>query len=273
MSMRDVLVYVDHTDAARNALDRTLGFAAPRDIRVTALYVDSWTVWISGFGAEMSTAVIDAQREMADKRKAEVKRRTQDQSEAAGHAVEWIEDEGEAANVVCRHAGAADAIVVGHPWELTEFTDSALVNATAIGSGRPVLVIPKQYQQPINLDCVLLAWDGGREAARAVHDALPLLRQAGRVTAVTVGEIDSYSGTELSVLGDHLRRHEVNIEEKQIPENGRSKGEALIETAGAEDCGLIVMGCYGHSRLRELVLGGCTRHVLSHSRVPLWMAH
>jgi nucleotide-binding universal stress UspA family protein len=273
MPIRDMLVYVDHTEATRNALDRALGFAKSRDVRLTALYVDSWTVWVSGFGAEMSTAVIDAQREMAEKRKAEVRHRVERQADEAGWPVQWQEDEGEAANIVCRHAGGVDAVVLGHPWELAEFTDTALVNATAIGSGRPVLVIPRDFQQPVDFEHILVAWNGGREAARAVHDALPLLREADRVIAATVGPLDSYSGTDLPVLADHLRRHKVNVEEKPIADEGRPAGETLLATAADSNCGLIVMGCYGHSRLREWVLGGCTRHLLAHSGVPLWVAH
>lgn len=273
MPMKDLLIYVDHTDAARNAFERALHFARGHDVRLTALYVDSWTLWVSGFGAEMSPGVIDAQRELAANRKAKVRGHTEQRAAEAGVVLEWREDEGEVSIVVSRHARVFDALLLGHPWELAEFTDSGLVNAVALSAGRPVFVVPKAFDREIATRRILIAWDGGREAARAVHDALPLLREAEEVIAVTVGEVDETGGAALSALAEHLNHYQVVAKTERIKDEGAAKGRVLLDVARGAECDLVVMGCYGHSRLREMVLGGCTRHVLQNIDRPVWMSH
>ena len=113
---------------------------------------------------------------------------------------------------------------------------------------------------------VLVAWNGKREAARAAHDALPFLRAAERVVLCAVGEV---AGAGLDDAAGMLRRHGVPVRAERVAGGDLHAGEILLARAAADRADLLVLGAYGHSRLRELVLGGATRHVLHHATLPV----
>ena len=146
--------------------------------------------------------------------------------------------------------------------------------AVVFGSGRPVLLLPRASQKPFALDTATVAWDFSRPAARAVADALPLLAMAKRVHIVTVTNekrIDTKrSGPELA---KHLARHGVEVILDTVDAAGRSIGEALQYSAQSHDSDLLVMGAFGHSRLREFVLGGATRSMMSRPPLPIFLSH
>jgi nucleotide-binding universal stress UspA family protein len=146
--------------------------------------------------------------------------------------------------------------------------------AVVFGSGRPVLLLPRASQKPFALDTATVAWDFSRPAARAVADALPLLAQAKRVHIVTVineKRIDTKgSGPELA---KHLARHGVEVILDTVDAAGRPIGEALQYSAQSHDSDLLVMGAFGHSRLREFVLGGATRSMMSRPPLPIFLSH
>ena len=146
--------------------------------------------------------------------------------------------------------------------------------AVVFGSGRPVLLLPRASQKPFALDTATVAWDFSRPAARAVADALPLLAQAKRVHIVTVineKRIDTKgSGPELA---KHLARHGVEVILDTVDAAGRPIGEARQYSAQSHDSDLLVMGAFGHSRLREFVLGGATRSMMSRPPLPIFLSH
>jgi len=146
--------------------------------------------------------------------------------------------------------------------------------AVVFGSGRPVLLLPRVSRKPFALDTATVAWDFSRPAARAVADALPLLTRAKRVHIVTVTNekrIDTKrSGPELA---KHLARHDVEVILDTVDAAGRSIGEALQYSAKSHDSDLLVMGAFGHSRLREFVLGGATLSMMSRPPLPIFLSH
>lgn len=163
--------------------------------------------------------------------------------------------------------------------DLTLFTLGAedvarrmLVEGVAFGSGRPVLAIPRGAGA-VSADHVLVAWDFSREAARAVADAMPLLRKAARVTVLHIAETVSSRHRQAATLGNHFRRQDIPIHYEQVARSGQTTYEII--KAEAQRCGadLIVMGAYGHARLRELVLGGATRGMLQAPFLPVFMSH
>jgi nucleotide-binding universal stress UspA family protein len=123
---------------------------------------------------------------------------------------------------------------------------------------------------------VLAAWDGSAPAARALGDALPLLRQAGRVSLVVVdperlgGRVGERPGADMAA---HLARHGVKVEVQALPSGGLATADVLLDLAADTGAELLVMGGYGHSRLREFVLGGVTRSILGTMAVPTLMSH
>lgn len=132
--------------------------------------------------------------------------------------------------------------------------------------------MPRRGTFPSIGERILVAWDGAREAARSVEDAMSILERAKQVTLVTV---DLRSGDALSAdhLVNLLERHGVHLSVQGARRHGRSIGEVLLERARELDCDLLVMGGYGHSPLREHLFGGATYFVLRHMDVPVLLSH
>ena len=170
-----------------------------------------------------------------------------------------------------------NAIVVGEPDPANNGTDDALlVEAAFMETGRPALVVPYVGVRAMPPGRVIIAWDGSREAARAVHDALPLLRLADDVIILIInaGKLGVRFGQHpgAGVLA-HLTRHEISARVKAVQSGGTAIGKLILTQADEEEADLLVMGGYGHSRLREMMLGGVTRHMLEHMSVPVLFAH
>lgn len=147
-----------------------------------------------------------------------------------------------------------------------------ITEAVIFGSGGPVVVFPGQ-ETPAHLNAVAIAWDGSRAAARAVRDALPILSLARSVFLITVRDdkvVDAQGIAEVRRLLDH---HEIENGHIQAIKGDLPIGRLLQESAMANDAGLLVMGAYGHNRVREFILGGATRGVLDHLLLPILMSH
>lgn len=139
--------------------------------------------------------------------------------------------------------------------------------------GRGCIFLPPQVASQPKLDRIVIAWKNTREAARAVAEAMPLIKLANAVDVVLVAEDDSaLRQMETTEIGRYLARHGVNAEIRSAAAQP-DIGQALLREAKASAADLLVMGAYGHSRLRELVLGGATRDVLSHAAIPVFVAH
>jgi nucleotide-binding universal stress UspA family protein len=149
-----------------------------------------------------------------------------------------------------------------------------IAETTLFESGRPMLVVPYIQKAALKLDNVMVCWDGSRQAARAIADAMPLLERAGRVEIVIVanerGKQDEVPGAD---MGQHLARHGLKVEVHRISGGSIDIGDALLSRAADSGADLMVMGGYGHSRLREFVLGGVTRSILRSMTIPTLMAH
>ena len=167
-----------------------------------------------------------------------------------------------------------DLAVVGQAEPETDAVDRIIVEAVLFDSGRPVICVPYIQKAPLKLDRVMVCWDGGRAAARTIGDAMPLLQRAGRVEVVIVtnesGKQDQIEGAD---IGTHLARHGLNVEVKRIPLGDIDVAAMLLSHAADEGVDFIVMGGYGHSRLREFLLGGVTRSILRSMTAPVLMSH
>ena len=141
-------------------------------------------------------------------------------------------------------------------------------------SGHPALVIPRAGAGALPPRRAIVAWDGSREAARAASDAIPLLQLAELVLVLVDRHRAAAPATSpASELAAHLPRHEVKAEVRQVASGGAGIADVLLAQARDEAADLLVMGGYGHSRLREMMLGGTTRSILEHMTVPVLFAH
>ena len=179
-----------------------------------------------------------------------------------------------AADLFGRIARRYDLAIVGQADPDGISVDELIAETALFESGRPVLVVPYIQKDGIKLGRVMVCWDGSRSAARAAADAMPLLARATAVEVVTIagerGKDDQVPGAD---IGHHLARHGLKIDVKRIAAGDVEIGNMILSYAA--DCGadLIVMGGYGHSRLREFVLGGVTRTIFSAMTLPVLMSH
>jgi nucleotide-binding universal stress UspA family protein len=142
------------------------------------------------------------------------------------------------------------------------------------GSGRPTVVLPHGRKRSFALDTVIVAWDFSQPATRAIADAMPILEKAKRVCVLTVTKekaIDTRrSGAELA---KHLARHGVDVVLDEVDAKGRGIGDVFEAHVTYRNADLLVMGAYGHSRLREFVLGGATKSILTRPPAPIFLSH
>jgi nucleotide-binding universal stress UspA family protein len=170
-------------------------------------------------------------------------------------------------------ACAADLVIIGQP-----DPDRLLVELTApediiLSCGRPVLVVPYNGAFEHVGDRVLVAWNGSREATQAVHDALPLMAMAKGITVLRV-DAETEEDKELSAeLVRHLMRHGLPAEAALTKRHNLALFDLVMTRAIGADSDLIVMGAYGHSRWRQMILGGMTRDMLNKMSLPVLMAH
>jgi len=152
--------------------------------------------------------------------------------------------------------------------------DDLMVEGALFDSGRPVLIVPYIQRAGLKLERVMVCWDGSRTAARAINDAMPFLARAKAIDVITVAAKENKTGTiQGADIAQHLARHGLNVELRPITAGDLDVTNAILSDAADRSIDLIVMGGYGHSRLREFVLGGATRGILSSMTVPTLMSH
>ena len=179
-----------------------------------------------------------------------------------------------ASDLFGRIARRFDIAVVGQAPRDQGVSEELLIEGALFGSGRPVIVVPQIQTQSIKLDNVMVCWDGSRPAARAIGDAIPLLQRAKAIEVVVVtGERDKSGEITGANMKRHLARHGINVEIKRIAVGSADVQTAILAHAADTAADFIVMGGYGHSRLREFILGGVTRSILKSMPAPVLMSH
>jgi nucleotide-binding universal stress UspA family protein len=193
-------------------------------------------------------------------------------------SAEWRDVSGDIIGIVALHARYADLAVVGQT--NADAPDAAidrhLADHLVLDAGTPVLVVPYVGRYPSVGERVQLAWNASREATRAVADALPILTRAKLVKVLAINPNESADGHGDVPGADiclHLARHGVNAVCESIRAPDVGVGSMLLSRAADDGADLLVMGAYGRSRLRELVLGGATRHILYHMTIPVLLSH
>ncbi|MBS79735.1 MULTISPECIES: universal stress protein [unclassified Variovorax] len=275
-TLRSILVHLDGTDRAEVRLRLAHRLAALYDSTLAALFAVSPRVLavlpMMGGLPPMPTAG-DIDPEHRAHAVAVFERLLQDHASRS----DWRELRGEpVVESFIGHALTCDLMVLGqrNPRDTAGFdVPSDFVEAVLLGSGKPALVVPAAGRVSPRPEKVLLAWRPTRESARALETALPLLQAAQEVHLAPFAHGDDFASS-LSRLRGYLRLHGIGpVLEHRAPDEGRHAGEALLLLAEKTGAGLIVMGAYGHSPARELVLGGATRTVLESATIPVWMAH
>jgi nucleotide-binding universal stress UspA family protein len=189
----------------------------------------------------------------------------------AKYSCGWVRQAAEDDSFVGSYGRLFDLTVLGRPGRGPQHPRMLPLEAALFESGHPVLLVPRTAPKSLGQN-VLIAWNGSTEQARTNKFALPFLREAEKVTVLTVqgGTVPGPSGEQAV---DYLRRHAVPATAVTVAPGTRSTGEAVLDHARKLGCDLLVKGAYTQSRLRQMIFGGTTRHILAHAELPVLMAH
>lgn len=271
MAFNDVLVHVDNARHTRERLRLAAQLVRDAGGHVAALHVRPLLHLPPFVAAQIGPEV----EELRGRAVLAAAREARASFEAVvpdlGITTEWREAEGNAADIITRHARYADVTVIGQAESAED--GPPLVDALVLDVGRPVLVVPYAGSFPSLGRRVVVAWNGSREATRAVHDALPLLCAADQVTVIVVNPGNGHGDIPGADVTRHLSRHGVTATCETMQADDLEVGQVLLSRAADLGADLLVMGAYGRSRLRELVLGGATRHILRHMTLPVFLSH
>ena len=283
MAYKTILVHFNDERRLPYLLDAALTMARSSSAHLIGLAVLPPMIIIPDTEAGPGT-VIDAHRIAYQEQMDRMRTAFENVKREPGLTTEWraldgqdVNPFGDVAMVVLDHARSADLVIAGQAnpqWALSSYLDVA--EQLILESGRPVLVMPKGGSVRSIGKRILVAWDGRREAARAAFDALPMLKAADLVNVCCVDPAADETGSDVPTVSEictALARHGVKCEAMPPIRAERGVGSALLATADKQRADMLVMGCYGHSRLREYIMGGASHYVLSHMHVPVLMSH
>ncbi|WP_233837797.1 universal stress protein [Paraburkholderia sp. ZP32-5] len=275
MSYKTLLVHLDDSDRCQTRLALALDLARRWDAHLIGLYLvceDSARPLFS-----VDDELISSLAAQTARRRQQAQRAFLAMAERAGQAVEWRAPAGPPVEVATLHARHADLLILGQPdpRDPAAYVDRHFVGDLVLGAGRPALVIPHAGTVPTLGENVLIAWDGSREASRAIADALPLLKRARFVGVDIVKHSDNYDASSGAIdVAAWLEAHDIRASFSTTPRHGiAGTGATLLNRVSDLHADLLVMGAYGHSRARERVWGGVTRTMLESMTVPVLMAH
>jgi len=280
MSLKNLLVYVDDKPSCVKRLDAAITLAKAFEAHLTALTLIAEPHVPPALGVHIPAEVLSSQREAAEQRAKALLEKVRQQGDQAGLSIElrheWVMLD-DFASAFARQARHVDLTIVGQSDPDEGDVDAELIaEAAFMQSGRPTLLIPYIGAKALPPKRIVIAWDGSRESARAVGDAMPLMTRAESVTVLVVdpdslkGHVGEQPGADLAT---HLARHGVKAEVVTAASGGLGVGDVIIGQATDMGAEMVVMGGYGHSRLRELVLGGATQSILDHMPIPTFLAH
>lgn len=281
MSYKDLLVVLDAGPAAGDRIELAAALAERFAAHLVGLYslpIPQPPRELGYFDPAMLDAFFAAERERARDAANKMREQFEHATRLRGVSAEWrLVPEGAEADPAL-HARYADLAILGQldPDRGDAEAIGSRPEQVALASGRPILVVP--YARPFENvgGRIVVGWSATREAARAVSDAMPLLTAAEAVTVLTIDAREArrghgaLPGADISV---HLARHGVKVAVEQTISADLSVGDVLLSRAADLGADLLVMGAYGHSRLRELVLGGATRTLLRSMTIPVLMSH
>ena len=184
----------------------------------------------------------------------------------------WLDSAPEGDAFVGSHGRVFDVIVMSRSGRNRSGLRNRAINTGLFESGRPILLAPPSPPAQIGTN-VLIAWNRSTEQARATVLAMPLLQKAERVTVLTIIGGTEVSGPSAEQLVQNLRRNRIVAELKRVELGGKSTGEAILATAQSLDCDLLIKGAYTQSRLRQMIFGGATQHVLENAMIPVLLAN
>jgi nucleotide-binding universal stress UspA family protein len=284
MPLKTILVLLNDANRTEQLLDAASALARQFDAHLIGLYILPAAKVYSDVGMVAAPMVFEGYRDLFNSKLAEVRKKFEAQAKQDDLKSEWrVIDSNfpEIADSAITEARSAELVITSQiDYGPDGSIERDLVVRLIMESGRPVLVIPKTgHFAPRGegiAEKAIVGFNGTRESARAMFDALPLLRLVKETRLVWVdpykqsGEAGEIPGAEEATV---LSRHGIKAIAEPMMTTGRNAGEALLMRANDLGADLLVMGGYAHSRMSEFVFGGATRHVLEHMKIPVLMSH
>ena len=277
MGFKDIVVHIDDGAAMPGRLAVAVELAERFGAHLTGVYADPGLALPTLIDVPISPNLVEALEAEHQERCNRAEQQYRKILGGSDVENEWRLTRGDLVNTLSQHARYGDLIVLGQEGAGDQKTViGGLPDSIVLTCGRPALIIPYVGVSTPPGKHVIVAWNGSREAARAVNDALPFLIAADKVDVMCVNPHDGEEeGTDLpgADLCLHLARHGVKAEAQTVAASDVDAGNLLLSRAADRGADLIVMGAYGHARWREVVLGGVTRELLGQMTVPVFMSH
>jgi nucleotide-binding universal stress UspA family protein len=277
---KTIVVHLADERRAHRLLDVATTLARKHSAHLIGLFVMPSYLVSSAFAAEYSRGIMEAGRKVFQARGERIREIFETAHRPNGYTMEWrvVEPRQQPIlNVLMMHLRAADLIIASQ--RDPEWEDTALMEfpeTLALETGRPVLVVPNAGSHANFGRRISVAWNERREAARAVFDSLPMLQTADHVRILWVNpesEAEAKGDIPTAELAAALARHGVKCTAAETHGSDLKVGDELLNQLTDDGSDMLVMGAWGHTRLRELVFGGVTRHILRHMTVPVLMSH
>jgi nucleotide-binding universal stress UspA family protein len=279
MTYKSIVVQLDTSGRAHARFEYALRLARQFEAHLTGVFSTFTPDPRSFYVMAGSADYYEAHRKFRQERHGALDRIFHAELLRAGVSGKWIDNDEYASEAIPRYARCADLVVAGQddPNDPESFIADHFPETLVMSAGRPVLFISYIGVFPTLGTNVVVAWDGSREATRAVHDALPLLQRAEKTTIVTLNGLKGeprgsrIPGADIALV---LARHGVKADVVELDAaDDVPLGDMLLSHASQLNADLVVMGAYGHSRWQELVMGGATRSMLESMTVPVLMSH
>lgn len=275
MALKNLLVAYNGTESSEAALDFALFMRDKYDAHLTGILAYSRpptnqaaSNWIP---QDIRDTIEEAQVRSANDIEAKFKLKVA--SNSAVDKIHWISKRGDNDATIARYARFYDLTIIGRYDAVHDDQPELHPDMVAMMSGRPVMLIPRDFDMPTFDEHAVLAWDGKRASARALADAMQILNASSKVTIITIDDGDSNVALPEIDVETTLQRHGMKAEQVHLKRKSKSISHRLLKFLDETQPTLLVMGAYEHSKFRQSIFGGVTRRVLKETRIPIFISH
>lgn len=288
MTMKTILIPIEESDGLASMLETALMAASEFGSYIEGLYyqpTSAGAMVVAGEGLVVTTPELVESVERQDRNRRErvraqfssfmerkgVRLITPGNSKAEGPVAAWVEEESPNSEIVGTRSRVFDITVVARPVRGANIAAMSILEAALFEGGRPILIAPPT--PPVRMgENVVVAWNGSTETARTVAFAMPFLLKASKVTVISVTGF-GVAGPSTAEVARQLQRNGIPASFKDFAPRDRRAGAVFLEEAAALGADLLVKGAYTQSRVRQMIFGGATDHILSNAELPVLMSH
>ncbi len=274
MSIKNILVAYNGSKGAEQALAFACLMAQKFDADLTGILTHGLPTVLYSYGSHLPQAAMYQLEEADREHRGEVRKTFHTATtDMPSDRIHFLDVYGDADEKLMEVARCYDLVIMGAADSDSDFPHMEVhPDVVARNSGRPVMIVPRDYVTEELGDMLLFAWDGRRAAARAISDAMKLIEDSSKVSVLSIEAADEENSI-LPPMVMHLERHGLNCTAISKPREGKPIAECILDTAKEVKAGILVMGAYEHSKFAEDLFGGVTNSVLKNAKVPVLLAH